>query len=135
ALDVGVHSPESKDSAHVSPLVLPPINGSLPLPFEGKKKEPYQQNIAKYKEHQALLQSLLSERDELCQLNSELQVIIADSLERDNVVRPVSTKLSRHCYQDRLKILEGLRLQWQYKSQLYQQQAEELWPQCQEKKE
>ncbi|KAK1803505.1 hypothetical protein P4O66_020933, partial [Electrophorus voltai] len=96
---------------------------------------PYQQNIAKYKEHQALLQSLLSERDELCQLNSELQVIIADSLERDNVVRPVSTKLSRHCYQDRLKILEGLRLQWQYKSQLYQQQAEELWLQCQEKKE
>ncbi|KAK1806847.1 hypothetical protein P4O66_005332 [Electrophorus voltai] len=47
---------------------------------------------------------------------------------------PVCTRWSRHGYQDQLKILEDLKLQWQCKSQLYQQQVEELRPQCQEKK-
>ncbi|KAK1784414.1 hypothetical protein P4O66_001746 [Electrophorus voltai] len=60
---------------------------------------------AEYKEHQALLQSLLSERDELWQLNNEQQMIIADWLERENVPMP-----------------------------LYQQHVEELRPRCQEKK-
>ncbi|KAK1806841.1 hypothetical protein P4O66_005321 [Electrophorus voltai] len=158
ALDVGVHSPETRDSTHFAPLVLPPINGSHPLPFQ-RKKGSYEQlqktgldgchdneaskeqlemeryNLeAEYKEHQALLQSLLSERDELCQLNSEQQMIIADWLERENVPMPVCTRRSRHGYQDQLKILEDLKLQWQCKSQLYQQQVEELRPRCQEKK-
>ncbi|KAK1784330.1 hypothetical protein P4O66_019101, partial [Electrophorus voltai] len=157
-LDVGVHSPETRDSTHFAPLVLPPINGSHPLPFQRKKgsdeqlqktgldgchdieasKEQLEMercNLeAEYKEHQALLQSLLSERDELCQLNSEQQMIIADWLERENVPMPVCTRRSRHGYQDQLKIQEDLRLQWQCKSQLYQQQAEELRPRCQEKK-
>ncbi|XP_035379318.1 coiled-coil domain-containing protein 96-like [Electrophorus electricus] len=158
ALDVGVHSPETRDSTHFAPLVLPPINGSHPLPFQ-RKKGSYEQlqktgldgchdseaskeqlemeryNLeAEYKEHQALLQSLLSERDELWQLNSEQQMIIADWLERENVPMPVCTWRSRHGYQDQLKILEDLKLQWQCKSQLYQQQVEELRPRCQEKK-
>ncbi|KAK1784448.1 hypothetical protein P4O66_009874, partial [Electrophorus voltai] len=158
ALDVGVHSPETRDSTHFAPLVLPPINGSHPLTFQ-RKKGSYEQlqetgldgchdieaskeqlemeryNLeAEYKEHQALLQSLLSERDELCQLNSEQQMIIADWLERENVPMPVCTRRSRHGYQDQLKILEDLKLQWQCKSQLYQQQVEELRPRCQEKK-
>ncbi|KAK1784266.1 hypothetical protein P4O66_019989 [Electrophorus voltai] len=71
---------------------------------------------AEYKEHQALLQSLLSERDELCQLSSEQQMIIADCLERENVVMPVCTRRSRHGYKDQLKILEDLKLQSQCKS-------------------